>query len=119
MTQYPPGKALYANFGGVHPHFDLPSLHKLILFIQYHQHCRNSGFRWIVGRVSNVKAMELYKRIGARVLKEVNFERKGKTFRLFFFDFDLHGETFNFCLDNLDKLNQKLMERNMLKNSKL
>jgi hypothetical protein len=69
IAKYPPGQALYANFGGGNPKFEIPNIIKFILFTAYHIRMKQSGFRWIIGRVSNVRAMELYKSIGAKVLK--------------------------------------------------
>jgi len=46
---------------------------------------KKSGYQWVVGRLSNARAMGLYKKFGAKQLSEVTFERDGKKFKLFFF----------------------------------
>jgi hypothetical protein len=107
LSAYPPGSTVYVNFGGTNPQYIVTGLQKLIIFMDYHIRLKQAGFKWVIGRLSNERAALLYKKIGAKILKEIRFERNGKEFPLFFFEIDIHSETFNNLEKNLEKLKQQ------------
>jgi hypothetical protein len=76
FSSYPAGTASYSNFGGVHPDYPVSTAMKIIIFTTFHQRMKQSGIRYVIGRSSNPRAFELYKRIGAKELKQVKFVRK-------------------------------------------
>jgi hypothetical protein len=41
---------------------------KAILFTHHNQSLKRSGYEWVVGRLSNARAMGLYKKFGAKQL---------------------------------------------------
>jgi hypothetical protein len=85
FSHYPKRRTAFINFGGYHPDSNLSNLLKLILFTQINQRLKQSGFDWVIGRLSNARAMGLYKKFGAKVLSQISFEMKGSIFQLFFF----------------------------------
>lgn len=91
MADYPPGTAVTTAWGAKNPNIELDSVTKWIQLITFHIHLKQSGFRWVIGRISNIKAMKMYEKIGAKVIKEVPFEREGKKFTLYFFQIDLNS----------------------------
>jgi hypothetical protein len=75
FDQYPKGRTAFINFGAIQPAYEPSNFLKAIMFIDLSLNVKNSGFDWVVGRLSNARALGLYKKLGAKTLNEVTFER--------------------------------------------
>jgi hypothetical protein len=104
LDKYPRGKTAFIDFGGINPAFNISNLMKVICFIQLNQLLKISGYQWVVGRLSNARAMSIYKKVGSTILNDVTFEHEGRKFKLFFLELNLYGETFLKWENNLSKL---------------
>lgn len=62
---------------------------KFELAVKYFSILRESGFKKMTSRATNLKLVSYLKKLGFRVLNEVNFESKGQVFPQFLVEIDL------------------------------
>ncbi len=110
LSKYAPGTAVYADFGGVNPEFNLTSNDRLFILNSYNLAMKKCGVRWVIGRLSNVKVAKLYENVGGRVVNKVMFERDGLKFPLYFIELDMENPKFLELEKNFHLVEQKYFQ---------
>jgi hypothetical protein len=69
MTKYTPGSATYSSYGSIRFDEEISSRLKRILFITFNLRAKQSGFRWVIGRSTNIRSIKLHLNLGATQLE--------------------------------------------------
>ena len=106
---YPYGETAYANFGGVPQDDSMTSKEKFLTLYLFTRKLKDAGYKKVIGRATNPRALALYKKLGATNIKEHQFEKDGKPITLFWFEIDLYCDDFEKILAMVPvKQNSKL-----------
>lgn len=72
----------------------MPTKEKIWILHLFIRRLRDAGYRKVIGRATNARAVALYKKLGATNIREHFFEKDGKPITLFWFEIDLYCEAF-------------------------
>lgn len=72
----------------------MPPREKMWILHLFIRRLRDCGYKRMIGRATNGRAVGLYKKLGATNIKEHSFEKDGKPITLYWFEIDLYCPMF-------------------------